>query len=56
MRDRLPSEVVTVTDGPVVSLGVHLHADTPPIITRLERDQVMTQVAPTFIFNLYYKD
>ncbi|XP_037868646.1 uncharacterized protein LOC101746464 isoform X2 [Bombyx mori] len=31
-----------LTSGPVVSLGVHLHADTPPIIIRLDHDQVHT--------------
>ncbi|RVE51489.1 hypothetical protein evm_003890 [Chilo suppressalis] len=29
-----------VRSGPLVSLGVHLHADTPPIIVRLDREQV----------------
>ncbi|CAB3258844.1 unnamed protein product [Arctia plantaginis] len=34
-------EKVTLKEGPVVSLGVHLHADTPPIIIKLEKDQKM---------------
>ncbi|XP_059059916.1 intermembrane lipid transfer protein VPS13B [Achroia grisella] len=35
-----PSMPTTVATGPVVSLGVHVHADTPPIIVRLDYDQV----------------
>ncbi|XP_075990406.1 vacuolar protein sorting 13B isoform X2 [Anticarsia gemmatalis] len=37
---KIPKEDVTIKTGPVVSLGVHLHADTPPIIVRLEREQL----------------
>ncbi|XP_063545729.1 uncharacterized protein LOC134753720 [Cydia strobilella] len=37
-RDRDPKE--KTTQGPVVSMGVHLHADTPPVTVRLEHDQV----------------
>ncbi|KAH9643537.1 hypothetical protein HF086_016744 [Spodoptera exigua] len=37
-----PSEVITITDGPLVSLGIHLHADTPPINIRLEQNQIQT--------------
>jgi hypothetical protein len=36
--------VQVVTSGPVVSLGVHLHADTPPLIVRLDHEQVTTMV------------
>ncbi|CAH0578321.1 unnamed protein product [Chrysodeixis includens] len=46
-----PTEVVTVTDGPIISLGVHLHADTPPIITRIERDQLHIVAAAVHCFN-----
>ncbi|KAI8430532.1 hypothetical protein MSG28_000769 [Choristoneura fumiferana] len=35
----------TTIQGPVVSIGVHLHADTPPITVRLEQDQVHTVAA-----------
>ncbi|XP_063374098.1 intermembrane lipid transfer protein VPS13B [Cydia amplana] len=38
LRDRDPKE--KTTQGPVVSMGVHLHADTPPVTVRLEQDQV----------------
>ncbi|XP_022832298.1 uncharacterized protein LOC111360569 [Spodoptera litura] len=41
----VPSEVITIKDGPLISLGVHLHADTPPIIIRLEQDQIQTMSA-----------
>ncbi|XP_048004674.1 vacuolar protein sorting-associated protein 13B-like [Leguminivora glycinivorella] len=37
-RDRDPQE--NTTQGPVVSMGVNLHADTPPVTVRLEHDQV----------------
>ncbi|XP_063634454.1 uncharacterized protein LOC134805094 [Cydia splendana] len=37
-RDRDPKE--KTTQGPVVSMGVHLHADTPPVTVRLDHDQV----------------
>ncbi|XP_064076371.1 intermembrane lipid transfer protein VPS13B [Vanessa tameamea] len=37
-----PPDPANVTTGPIISLGVHLHADTPPIIVRLEQDQVQT--------------
>ncbi|CAG9558247.1 unnamed protein product [Danaus chrysippus] len=30
----------TIKSGPVVSLGVNLHADTPPVLVRLDQDQV----------------
>ncbi|XP_028176967.1 uncharacterized protein LOC114364842 [Ostrinia furnacalis] len=30
----------TTVSGPVVSLGVHLHADTPPVVLRLDHEQV----------------
>ncbi|KAL4717819.1 hypothetical protein ACJJTC_000968 [Scirpophaga incertulas] len=32
--------VDTTASGPMVSLGVHLHADTPPLIVRLDHEQV----------------
>ncbi|XP_061707410.1 intermembrane lipid transfer protein VPS13B isoform X2 [Cydia pomonella] len=38
LRDRDPKE--KTTQGPVVSMGMHLHADTPPVTVRLEHDQV----------------
>ncbi|XP_045489894.1 vacuolar protein sorting-associated protein 13B isoform X1 [Pieris rapae] len=30
----------TVKDGPIVSLGVNIHADTPPINVRVDHDQI----------------
>nr|XP_049694087.1 intermembrane lipid transfer protein VPS13B isoform X1 [Helicoverpa armigera]XP_049694095.1 intermembrane lipid transfer protein VPS13B isoform X1 [Helicoverpa armigera] len=43
-------EVVTITEGPIVSLGVHVHADTPPIIIRLEQDQLHIVAAAIHCF------
>ncbi|KAJ8737284.1 hypothetical protein PYW07_000555 [Mythimna separata] len=44
-------EVEEVTkDGPVVSLGINLHADTPPIVIRLEQDQVHMVAAAIHCF------
>lgn len=31
---------VPAAGGPVLSLGVHVHADTPPITLHLDQDQV----------------
>ncbi|KAG6459378.1 hypothetical protein O3G_MSEX011352 [Manduca sexta] len=45
-----PPPPTTTTKGPVVSLGVHLHADTPPIIVRLEQDQVHVVAATLHCF------
>ncbi|XP_052752571.1 intermembrane lipid transfer protein VPS13B isoform X4 [Galleria mellonella] len=36
--------------GPVVSLGVHVHADTPPIIVRLDYDQMQVVGAALHCF------
>ncbi|CAH0716660.1 unnamed protein product, partial [Brenthis ino] len=41
----------TVKTGPVVSLGVYLHADTPPIKLRLDQDQVQTVAIAIHCFN-----
>ncbi|XP_063394354.1 intermembrane lipid transfer protein VPS13B [Cydia fagiglandana] len=43
-RDRDPKE--KTTQGPVVSMGVHLHADTPPVTVRLDHDQEKTTQGP----------
>nr|XP_034839520.1 vacuolar protein sorting-associated protein 13B [Maniola hyperantus] len=37
-----PAFQMTITSGPVISLGVNLHADTPPVIVKLDQDQVQT--------------
>ncbi|KAJ0183610.1 hypothetical protein K1T71_000033 [Dendrolimus kikuchii] len=42
---------VMMTSGPVVSLGVHLHADTPPLILRLDHEQVHIVSATLHCFN-----
>ncbi|KAM3969019.1 vacuolar protein sorting 13B [Aphomia sociella] len=45
-----PATVQNVVSGPVVSLGVHVHADTPPIIVRLDYDQVHVVAAALHCF------
>ncbi|XP_060809400.1 uncharacterized protein LOC106130565 isoform X3 [Amyelois transitella] len=36
--------------GPVVSLGVHMHADTPPVIVRISHDQVHVMASAIHCF------
>ncbi|XP_050360676.1 intermembrane lipid transfer protein VPS13B isoform X2 [Nymphalis io] len=40
--DPLPDQASKYTTGPLISLGFNVHAKTPPIIVRLDQDQVQT--------------
>ncbi|CAK1554618.1 unnamed protein product [Leptosia nina] len=39
-QDQATSEDMYVQNGPIVSLGVNIHADTPPVNIRLDQDQI----------------